>query len=61
LQKPKDQLDEQQAGKNAAQAQAREISEKITCATDLVAGLGESPLVTKEGVGRSRFLIVTKS
>ena len=41
LQKLKDQLEEQQAEKNKAQAEATSMSEKITRATDLVAGLGD--------------------
>jgi dynein heavy chain len=41
LQKLKDQLDEQIAEKNKAQAEAQEMSDKITRATDLVAGLGD--------------------
>ncbi|KAK8861127.1 hypothetical protein M9Y10_012822 [Tritrichomonas musculus] len=41
LQKLKDQLEEQQEEKNKAQAEATSMSEKITRATDLVAGLGD--------------------
>ena len=37
----KDQLEEQQAEKNKAQAEAQDMSDKITRATDLVAGLGD--------------------
>jgi chromosome segregation ATPase len=41
LDKLKAQLEEQQASINAAPAEAQEMSDKITRATDLVAGLGE--------------------
>jgi dynein heavy chain len=41
LNKLKEQLDEQVAEKNKAQAEAQEMSDKITRATDLVAGLGD--------------------
>ena len=41
LQKLKDQLEENQNEKNKAQAEATSMSEKITRATDLVAGLGD--------------------